>query len=330
MHRMRRSLLGRRQAGVPALALVWALAIGALVAPFASAQHPGCSASGFPRTVVDGLGREIFLAEPPQRIFSATLATDSILLSMVDPSRIVGVTVFAADPSYSFVADKVAGHMAKIEQLNAEVVLASRPDIVLVAFFNNQDVVRQMRDLGLKVYTFTGFSSVLDVIDNIERIGEITGCEAAAAAIVNATYERYGRVAAKIAPRPRPAVLYWDNWGSTAGSESTLHDIIQMAGGDNVAARHGITGWNVIDVESVVAMNPEVIITSYAPEFVQEILNNPALQEVPAVKAGRVYFLSNIDAPDHRIFDVIEELARLLHPEAFSEAFPEALAGALQ
>lgn len=322
MHQARRLLFRWRPAGVPVLLavsafLVLAQAVAAFAATPAAGEFPGCSATGFPRTVVDGLGNEIYLPEPPRRIFSATLATDSILLSIADPNRVVGVTLFAADPSQSAVADKVADHMVQVEHLNSEVVLATQPDLVLVAFFSNPDAVRQIRNLGLNVYTFTGFSRLLDVIENIERMGEITGCDAAAAAVIDDVLADYGRVAAAIASQLRPSVLWWDTWGSTAGVETTIHDVIQMAGGENAAARHGITGWKEIDVEAIIAIDPEVIITSYGEEFVQSVLRDPVLQSVRAVRTGRVYHVNHTDALDHHIFRAVEELARLLHPEAF-------------
>lgn len=319
MHRMRRLFQGRRLARVPALALVWTLTLSFLLAAApVTAQTVGCSTgAGFPRTVVDGFGNEILLERPPQRIFSAGLAMDSILLSLVDPGRVVGVTRFAADPSQSAVADKVADHMAQIDQLNPETVLATQPDIVLVAFYSNQDAVRQIRDLGLKVYTFTGFSSLFDVIDNIERMADITGCEAAAADIIDGVYADYGRLAAKIASAARPSVLSWDTWGSTAGSGTTIHDIIQMAGGVNAAAEHGIVGWQEIDVEAIIAMNPDVIITAYGDDFARSVLNDPAFQSVAAIRAGRVFHISHTEALDQTVFLAVRELAQKLHPEVF-------------
>ncbi len=315
MHRT--LLLGRRLARIPALAVILSLAVMMAATSPLAAQVPGCSTAGFPRTVVDGLGNEILLPEPPQRIFSAVFAMDSILLAIADPDRVVGVTVFSADPSQSAVADKVADHMVRIEHLSPEVVFAAQPDLVLTAFYSNPDAVTQIRNLGLPVYTFTGFNGLLDVLDNVERMGEITGCEAAASAIIEQTYANYGRLAAKIASLPRPTVLSWNTWGNTTGTETTVHDIIQMAGGENLAARHGISGWKEIDVEAIIAMDPEVIITSDGDAFVQKLLNDPVLQSVTAVRTGRVYNLNHAIATDHHIFRAVEELAQHLHPEAF-------------
>lgn len=287
------------------LAFVWTAAI-------AAAEEPA-----FPRTVTDGLGHVIRLERPPQRIFSATLATDNILLELVDPQRVVGVTRYAADPDVSYVADRLAPHMVRIDQLNAEVILTQRPDIVLVASWSDQDAVRQLRNLGLTVYTFTAFETVEDALENILRVGEITGEDERARRLVEQFREESRAIAAAIAGRPRPAVLSWSAWGSTTGSQTSMHDIIEMAGGINLAASHGIVGWKDIDRETIIAMNPEVIITDSGESFVRAILNDPALAGVSAVRSGRVYHIDHAGALNHHFIRAVRQLAEYLHPEAF-------------
>ena len=58
----------------------------------------------WPRALVDGLGTEVTIAAPPQRIASVSLASDEVLLSLVEPERIAAVTAFGQDPAISNVA----------------------------------------------------------------------------------------------------------------------------------------------------------------------------------------------------------------------------------
>lgn len=296
----------RRSAKAAALAV----AVAALLACTPAAW-------AFPRTVVDGTGQEIYLAEPPRRIVSTALAMDNILLSVTDPRRVVAVTRFAADPAYSYVLDRIQPHMTLIDRLNAEQVLALAPDIVLIAAWNDPDTVHQLRDLGVVLYTFTAFNTVEDALDNILRIGEITGDELQARALVDEFRRRTADIAARVAGRPRPAVLVWDEWSTTVGSGTSAHDIIELAGGRNVAAEYGITGWQMVDAEAILVMNPDVIITPYDPAFVDRIKKDPALATVPAVRDGRVYYVEHLEALNHHFILAIESLAALLHPEAF-------------
>ena len=96
-----------------------------------------------------------------------------------------------------------------------------------------------------------------------------------------------------------------------------MHDIIEMAGGTNLAAVHGIQGWQVIDAETIIAMAPEVIVTYEGPEVVARILNDPVLQNVPAVRERPGVLGGPYGSREPYYILAIEELAEYLHPEAF-------------
>lgn len=273
--------------------------------------------AAFPRTLIDGVGREVHLPTRPERIFSAALAMDNILLSIVEPDRVVGVTMYAKDPSVSYVADKVRPHMAIVEALNPEQAIAARPDVVLVASWSSPDAVRQLQELGVPVYVFSAFSSVSDALENIERMGVITGNEKEAKALIDAFYEEYDRIAARIDERQRPRVLSLNSWGSTTGLGTSMHDIIEMAGGVNAAAEFGITGWQDVGPETVILINPDVIVTDSGEAYARKILTDPALQSVKAVREGRVYAIEHAEALNHHFILAIRQLAELLHPGAF-------------
>jgi len=293
------------------------LLLAVVVSVFAGFWAHAAEHEGFPRTVVDGLGKEIELLSPPQRIFSTALAIDNVLLALVEPERVVGVTRFAQDPEQSYVVDKLRDHMVILDSLNAELVVATNPDIVLAASWNNPDEVRLIEDLGYPVYIFAGFNTVQDALDLVRRVGEITGEDEAAARLIDSFWQQYDDIVRRIEGRERPSVLAWDTWSTTTGLNTSMHDIIEMAGGVNLAAVHGIEGWQTIDAEAVIAMAPEVIVTYESEEFVERLLNDPALQSVPAVQNGRVYAIDHAESATHHVILAIRQLAELLHPEAF-------------
>lgn len=278
------------------------------------------AAFAFPRTVVDGIGNEIYLESPPERIFSVALALDNIVLSLVEPKRVVGVSPYASQPEWgSYVADLIGDHMVLVDSLTPEVVLAAQPDIVLVASWNNPDAVEQLRQLGVKLYTFTGFGPVSDALDNIRRMGEITGEEDKAAALIDQFYRGYGEIAFAIADREKPRVLYWDDWGTTYGPGMSYHDLLVLSGGINTAAEIGVTDWATIDAETVIQLNPDIIVTEAGEAFVEQLLADPVLQTVKAVQNGRVYHVDHMGALNEKYILAIEQLARLFHPEAFAQ-----------
>lgn len=277
------------------------------------------SVNAFPRTVIDGTGEEIVLHEPPQRIFSTAAAIDNLLLSIVDPERVVAITMYTTLEDYSYVADRVEPHMMIVETLNVEQVLAANPDIILVASWNDPDAVAQIKSLGMKVYTFTAFGGIEDALENIARVGEITGSEAEAQQLIDEFYRRYGSIAARIIGREKPTVLYWNDWGSTAGTDTAVDGIIRYAGGENIAATVGIEGWQIIDAEFILQVDPDVIITDANPEFAARLEDDPVFGSLTAMKTGRVYYIPHTDALNHHFILAIEALAQKLHPDAFDE-----------
>ena len=71
----------------------------------AAAEATTAESQGFPRTITDGLGNEVTIPQQPQRIVSLTLATDEILLSLVDTARVRGVTYLAGDSMWTNVSE---------------------------------------------------------------------------------------------------------------------------------------------------------------------------------------------------------------------------------
>src|SRR5690606_22548681 len=140
--------------------------------------------------VVDGLGKEILLEAPPQRIFSAGLVFDNILLSLVPPERVVAVTRFAADPKDSYVVDKLRDRLVIVAAVDAVLVVATQSAIVLVASGSNLDEVRHIEALGYKVYAFTSFGTEEDGLETARRSGEIAGFEAEAEALIAEFWRR--------------------------------------------------------------------------------------------------------------------------------------------
>jgi iron complex transport system substrate-binding protein len=130
-----------------------------------------------------------------------------------------------------------------------------------------------------------------------------------------------------VAAGDRPAVLSIARFSdsiSAAGGDSTEGGIIDQAAGVNVAAEAGLDGHQTVSLESIVAMNPDVIvITQPDPEasaLRDELLGEPALAGVPAIADGRVI------TGDPRFFTTlshwnvrgIEELAAQLYPDVFA------------
>lgn len=111
--------------------------------------------------------------------------------------------------------------------------------------------------------------------------------------------------------RPRVWIEIWHDPLMTAGPGSFLHELVELAGGENIAG-DADNPWPVFSEELVIERDPQVVIlTSYNLE---EALSRPAWQATSAFKNGHVYEVN----PDiysrstPRILDALAELIAIL------------------
>ena len=282
---------------------------------------------GWPRTV-EMANATLVIESPPQKILSLSLGHDEILLGLIGTDRLVGVAAPTAMEDYSNVASLVQDLTPVVG--DAELVIGLEPDLVIVSMFTEQDLEDAIEAAGIPVAR-TALESSIDGQDrNIRLLGYLVGAEEAAEALVREVRSRIAAVQERIAGVPdeeRPRVLTASRWADSiwvAGAGSTEGDIITAAGGVNVAAEAGVASNQVVSKESVIAMGPGVIIVTQAGEgggeFVEDLLADPALTEVPAVKDRRVFL------GDGKIYTTlshwnvrgIEETAKLLYPDLFA------------
>ena len=283
---------------------------------------------GWPREVESSAGR-VRVEAPPQRILALSLGHDEMLLALVARGRFAGVGRFTADPTYSNVADQVAG-MAIVPS-GVEAALATRPDVVVASRYTAADLVALIEEAGVPVVRAELQSSAAGNIPNILLLGYLLGVEERALALVAEIERRLALVADRVPPpgdRSRPAVLSIARFAETisaAGAGSTEGDIIEAAGGVNAAARDGISGHQAVSVESIAAMNPDVIlITQPADSGAQlrdDLTGDRALAAVPAIAGDREIVADPryYTTLSHWNVRGIEEAARLLYPDRFRD-----------
>jgi iron complex transport system substrate-binding protein len=303
------------------LAGVWQLSQWRLAAVPQGSRLQG---DGFPKILIDQSGRQVLLPHKPQRIVSVTLATDEILLALVEPSRLLAVTYLAVDETLSNVP-QLAASIPHPVYADAEQLLVLQPDLIFVASYLRPEIVRILQEAGLPVFTFQEFESIAAIQGNIRLVAQAVGEEAHGAAVVAEMNARLQAIHARLRGiSVRPRVLYLEAGGLTAGRQTSIDDIITHAGGENVAATLGLTGMTTLSVEQVLALNPEVIFTageSPEPEAgLPPLLLHPALQTLDAMQQQRVFVLPRryLSTISQYIVEGVESLARVIHPHMAS------------
>ncbi|HMM29867.1 MAG TPA: ABC transporter substrate-binding protein [Aggregatilineaceae bacterium] len=282
----------------------------------------------FPRTVTDGLGREITLDAPPQRMASVSLGADEILLPLVGPERLLGVSALAANPAIS----NVAGALDRVPRADLtgdpERLISLDADLVVLASYNNPAALDQLLDAGVPVFVLDDFNTLDDIRANIRLLGEATGTEIRAEALIAQMDARLDAVRAAVAGQPPVRALYYEPGGVTYGPGSTVDQIITLAGGVNVAAEAGLGAYPLIDAEFVIAADPDVILLggwfAGAADPLAAFLADPAFADLRAVREGSVVPIrdAHLTNVSQHIAAGVEDVARALYPEAFPDDDP--------
>ena len=170
-------------------------------------------------------------------------------------------------------------------------------------------------------------SSLTEVLSDVERVGAATGRENESLQLVQSVKRRMNDVTRKLAgtkSRPRVACLEWLD--PIYSAEHWVPEMVAIAGGTDVLAQPGERSSRV-DWKRVVEAAPEVMIVMPCGLDSQRASKESAWLEqqigwesVPAVKTNRVFAVdghSYFNRPGPRLFDGIEILAHLIHPDIF-------------
>lgn len=297
---MKRSLL--------ILTLILALVLGvALIAE-----------AGYPVKVKDDLGFVTTVTQKPVRIVSLAPSHTEILFALGVGNRVVGRTDYCNYPAEVSKVPSIGGY----SQPSLESVMAVKPDLVLASLGTPKEVVDQLRKMGIPVIAYNP-ETISDITNLIWEVGKITDTEGTAVVQVQKIKDRVAAVQKTVQNAPRPTV-FWEIWHDpiyTAGQNTYVNDLINLAGGVNIAA--DTKGWPVYNLETLLTRNPDVYIAvqDHGTVGPGNIPGRPGFSQLKAVKNNRVYIMDAdvVNRPGLRLIDGLEALARFLHPDLFKK-----------
>ncbi len=274
-------------------------------------------------TFTDGLGREVKLDGPAQKVVSLAPSNTEILFAIGAGSQVVGRDEFSDYPEEAKAINSVGGSMG---QYSAEAIVALKPDLVLAAEINTPELVKQLEGLGVTVYYLKNPTTLEGMYDNLVLVGQLTGHVEEANALVESLKARVAAVDEKIAPLSSRVSVFYEIDASDAAKPYTYGPgsfgdlLIDRAGGFNVGNSLK-DAYPQMSLEQLVAANPSVIVLGDSmwgttPDAVKA---RPGWEGIAAVQNGQIFpFDDNlISRPGPRLVDGLEQLAKLLRPELF-------------
>jgi len=276
-----------------------------------------CVTLSWARTVTDEIGRRVHLIETPQKIVSLAPGITETLYALGLENKIVGVTTFCDWPAAALAKPKIGG----FTNPSIEKIVSLKPDLILAtADGNRKETVQQLERLGLPVYV-TNPTDTRSVLKSILHIGEITNREKDAGILVQNLQKKLDNITAQIRRKKKPRVFFQLGLEPivTAGRGTLINEIIERAGGVNVAGRD-VANYPRYSAEGIIGAAPDIIV--FAPmvndkTFVTVKRFWKKFGKVPAVKNNKIYPIDAnlINRASPRIFDAVEIMALMFHPE---------------
>ncbi len=273
--------------------------------------------------LVDGLGNDIKLETPAQRVVSLAPSNSEILYAVGAGSQVVGRDEFSDYPSQVSDLPSVGGSNG---QFDLEAIVQLKPDLVLASSLETAEQVKSIQNLGLTVYYLANPTDLDSMYTNLVTVGKLTGHEADAQALVSSLQQRVQVVEDKLANIQTHPIVFYELDATdptkpyTAGPGSYIDTLITMAGGKNAGAQLG-EQWAQLSLEQVVAINPDLILLGDGAYGVTSdmVTQRAGWGSIKAVQNKQIYTFDDnlVSRPTNRMVDGLELLAKLIHPEAF-------------
>lgn len=272
----------------------------------------------YPFTFTDDAGQRVTITRRPERIIAIGPSATEKLFAIGAGEQVVGVDEFSNYPAEVARIPKVGS----LRTPSFETIVALDPDLIFVINTSSEHRGR-LEALGYTVAHVVP-TNLQAIYERIDLLGRIVDRQAEAAQVVEQMQARVADILQRVASEPeaqRPRVFH-EVWGDplmTAGPGSYIHELIELAGGVNIAA-DADTEWPRLSLEVVVERNPQVILTTFH-NTVEELRTGmrAAWQGIDAVQNGRIHQLDEdeIARPGPRIVLGLEAVARALHPDRF-------------
>ncbi len=255
------------------------------------------------------------IEEPPTRVVTLNPSAAQTMWEIGAKDRVVGVSQYA---TYLDGADGKA-NVSGAGGPSVEKVIDAEPDLVLVPNTTHAytpDRIQQIRDANIPVYVFGTGTSLEFVANKTETTGRLVGECSAGRARADEMRRSIEDIEAALADESTPVGLNVF-YGYTSGANTFIGSVMETGGLENGAASEGIAGFQMINDETVVKINPDWIVTPSGAS----VPKNPAYNSTTAVKKDQIISVNTnyLQQPAPRVVQAVEVILKQVHPDAYQE-----------
>jgi ABC-type Fe3+-hydroxamate transport system substrate-binding protein len=207
---------------------------------------------------VDQTGRTVFLVEPPQRIISLVPSQTELLAGLGLREEVIGITKFCIHPADWF---RTKRRIGGTKLLNMELIRLLQPDLIIAN--KEENLKEHVEELASEFPVWVSDLHTLEgAYQMIREIGSITWKTAAASKLIAQIKAGF----AQLTPppqKPKAAYLIWKAPYMTAGNDTFIHTMLDIAGYENAFA--GKTRYPVVTISDLQNSQCEYLFLSSEP-----------------------------------------------------------------
>lgn len=242
----------------------------------------------------------------PLRVLPASASAVDFAVALLEPEQLAGLPEQALEYSVLHALEPRFAAIPRFDVYLAEPVLALGPTLVLADAYQAPETSERLRHAGIEVVTLPVIANWGDARRTLLELGGRLGRESRATELAAQLDERVKRLGERANAAPRRTALVYSSFGgvgSTAGAQTTIDEVLRLAGLDNLVASAGRVGHLDLGFEGLIAFDPELIVVSSPlrlPPSAQGdlggaserlLLGAPALAQLRAVRERRIVAL---------------------------------------
>jgi iron complex transport system substrate-binding protein len=256
------------------------------------------------------------------RVASVTPAGSDLLIAVGGEENLVAVSNYDDDREGITGKPKIGDYQnvdwEKLASVNPQyLLLQESPDRVPDA------VVQRCQALGVTIVNLK-IETLADIEATMQQLAQVLKNPDQGKAAAEKMHQEIAAVEARVAGRPkvRTLIVTSEDGLDVVGPGSFLDELLQIAGGENVAAKLG-RSYAQIEPEMLNSMAPDAVIQlipdgDKTPQVMDQARRFwSQMGSLPAVKNQRVYILTDWYSlePGSHVTELAQEFADCLHPE---------------
>ena len=309
-----------------------------------TAEASAEASAGETTVFVDDIGREVELSLPVTRACVANRYNNELIRAVGAGDCVVGVDIYTSQDSVywpRFGEEETFGK----DEYDYEKIIALDPQVLVVPKNGViEESIEKLEPFGIQVVVITGWDNA-DVPKQIRLCGELFGREEEAEELVQFYQEPVNYISRQLEQVKERKTVYWEYGGDyttciPGTSNDGWHNMIQMAGGENIFGDASLAGKD-IDPEQILEADPDLIVKIYAGEVVgnsgvftappqeefagkaQIMLARPGWKDLTAVKEGNFYLNTAFMSGGLGKMVGAAYMAKWLYPELMTDLDPD-------